>query len=91
MRLIAVAAVCLAAPATPGIADVQYGDSAVECYCTDSSGGRVELGESICLFVDGRSFVAICEMSQNNPIWRDTGEDCVMSRYHLDSIDPAPA
>ena len=91
MRLIIPASAFLAALAMPGISDVQYGGSVVECYCTDSSGGRIELGESICLFVDGRSFIAKCEMAQNNPIWRDTGEDCVMSLYQSDSIGAAPA
>ena len=89
--MIAVSVVCFAALAMPGISDVKYGDGVVECYCTDSTGGRVELGESICLFVDGRLFIAKCEMSQNNPIWRDTGEDCVLSHLSSDSIGPAPA
>ncbi|MCY3880438.1 MAG: hypothetical protein OXF74_14845 [Rhodobacteraceae bacterium] len=66
--------------ATPVLSDQQIGGRVIDCYCTDSVGGRVELGETICLFVDGRSFLAKCEMSLNNPIWRDTGEECVLSR-----------
>lgn len=50
---------------------------AIECYCTDRTGGRVELGETICLMVDGRAYLARCEMSLNVPAWRDTGSDCV--------------
>ena len=49
----------------------------VDCYCTDSTGGRVEIGELACLTVDQRSFMGFCEMAQNVPIWRDTGDDCV--------------
>lgn len=49
----------------------------VECYCTDRSGSRVELGQTICLTVDGRAFLARCEMSLNVPMWRNTGDDCV--------------
>lgn len=49
----------------------------VDCYCTDSSGGRVEMGERTCLSVGGRQFMATCEMSLNVPIWRDTGESCL--------------
>ena len=66
----------------PGLAvsDVPTEDGLIECYCTDTYGQRVELGESVCLFVDGRSFIAKCEMSLNNPTWRDTGVDCTMSR-----------
>ena len=49
----------------------------IECFCTDRTGGRVELGQTICLMVDGRAYLARCEMSQNVPAWRDTGSDCV--------------
>lgn len=49
-----------------------------ECYCTDSVGRRVELGEEACLVIGPRSFTARCEMarSQRNPIWRDVHEGC---------------
>ncbi len=49
----------------------------VDCYCTDSTGGRIEIGARACLTVGQRSFMGFCEMAQNVPIWRDTGEDCV--------------
>ncbi|WP_299416273.1 hypothetical protein [uncultured Sulfitobacter sp.] len=49
----------------------------VECYCTDSGGSRVELGESICLQVGGRMFTAQCQMSLNVPMWRETEEGCL--------------
>lgn len=48
-----------------------------DCYCTDSTGARIEIGACACLTVGQRSFMGFCEMSQNVPIWRDTGEDCV--------------
>jgi hypothetical protein len=54
-----------------------------ECYCTDKAGARVELGEVICLYVDGRTFEARCEMSLNNPMWRETGGSCLSSRNGL--------
>lgn len=60
-------------------ADVKWPD----CYCTDKSGSRVELGETICMYVDGRSFTARCEMSLNNPMWRETGDSCLSSRSRL--------
>ena len=67
--------------ATPGLADVTSpSGKTVDCYCTDTSGGRVELGQSICLYVDGRAFMARCEMSLNNPMWRPTGDGCLSSR-----------
>lgn len=51
----------------------------VDCYCTDSGGARVELGESICLQVGGRMFTAQCQMSLNVPMWRETQNGCLSS------------
>lgn len=51
----------------------------IECYCTDSIGARVELGESICLDVGGRMFTAQCQMSLNVPMWRETQNGCLSS------------
>jgi len=51
----------------------------IDCYCTDSSGGRIELGESICLQVGGRMFTAQCQMSLNVPMWRETQNGCLSS------------
>lgn len=75
--------------ATTGLADVTGpGGTVIDCYCTDSTGGRVELGEEICLFVDGRAFLARCEMALNNPIWRDTGNACIGSSLRLEHSEP---
>ncbi|WP_010140826.1 hypothetical protein [Oceanicola sp. S124] len=52
----------------------------IECYCTDRQGDRVELGETICLSVDGRSYLAQCQMSLNVPMWREVGPSCLSSR-----------
>lgn len=61
-----------------------------DCYCTDKTGSRVELGQVICMNVGGRSFMARCEMSLNNPMWRETGESCLSSRNKNlpQSLDP---
>ncbi len=50
-----------------------------DCYCTDKSGSRIELGEMICLQVDGRMFTAQCQMSLNVPMWREVQEGCLSS------------
>ncbi len=50
----------------------------VDCYCTDKSGSRVELGELRCMNVGGRVFLARCEMSLNVPMWRDQKSDCIV-------------
>ena len=75
-RLISFLLITLAAPA---LADGTYNGKTVECYCTDSTGGRIELGEMICLHVGGRSFMAQCQMSLNNPMWREISEGCLSS------------
>jgi len=66
--------------ATPALADVTGPAGKVQdCYCTDKSGSRVELGELICLQVDGRMFMAQCQMSLNVPMWREVQEGCLSS------------
>jgi len=59
----------------------------VECYCTDRNHNRVELGETICLQVDGRMFMAQCQMSLNVPMWREVEQGCLSSGLKL----PQPA
>ncbi|WP_299671253.1 hypothetical protein [uncultured Roseobacter sp.] len=74
--------------ALPGLADVTSpSGKTVECYCTDKSGGRIELGQTICLQVDGRMFMAQCQMSLNVPMWREVQEGCLSSS--LDGGDHA--
>ena len=55
------------------------GGKTVDCYCTDRSGARIELGQTICLQVDGRMFLAQCQMSQNVPMWREVANGCLSS------------
>lgn len=78
-RLAALAATASLA-AAPALADVTTpGGKVIECYCTDTQGARVELGEVICLHVNGRDFLAQCDMSLNVTTWRDIGEPCLSS------------
>ena len=63
--------------AAPAMAQDPKGSKALDCYCTDSTGDRVELGENICLTVDGRSFTAQCQMSLNVPMWREIRSGCL--------------
>ena len=55
------------------------GGKIIDCYCTDSQGLRVDLGQTICMFVDGRAFMAQCQMSLNVPMWREVGDGCLSS------------
>ena len=71
--------------AAPAFADVTSPSGrTVDCYCTDTQGLRVELGEVICLTVGGRSFMAQCDMSLNVPTWRETGQGCLSSEVTPD-------
>ncbi len=77
MKLLAGALVFVAF-AMPAPAE-EIGPDYPDCYCTDRTGNRVELGDSICLVVDGRVFLARCEMSLNNPICRELPNGCMTS------------
>ncbi|MDG1354384.1 MAG: hypothetical protein P8P70_14690 [Sulfitobacter sp.] len=55
----------------------------IDCYCTNTSGARIELGETICLQVDGRMFMAQCQMSLNVPMWREVQQGCATSQLEL--------
>jgi len=74
--------------AFPAAADVTSpSGKTVDCYCTDRNHNRVELGETICLQVDGRMFMAQCQMSLNVPMWREIEEGCMSSE--LRGSDPS--
>lgn len=47
-----------------------------DCYCTDSKGQRVEMGQKACLIIGSRRVLARCDMSVNNPTWRHESEGC---------------
>ena len=78
----------LALAAASALADQNIGGKVIDCYCTDTSGSRVELGEAICLQVGGRMFTAQCQMSLNVPMWRETADGCLSSKLQLSQ--PAP-
>ena len=47
-----------------------------DCFCTDSTGKRVELGQTTCLQIGSTQFTARCAMSLNNPTWRRVSDGC---------------
>ncbi len=74
--------------ALPVVADVTAPNGrTIDCYCTDKSGSRVELGEFTCLQVDGRMFMAQCQMSLNVPMWREISSGCLSSELGAFSPD----
>ena len=85
-------ALILALIPVPAMADVVGpGGKVIDCFCTDTQGDRVELGQVICLFVDGRRFMARCEMSLNVPMWREQSKGCTSSGLiqRLNRLNPA--
>ena len=50
-----------------------------DCYCTDTDGARVEIGDMACLRIGEKRILAQCDMSQNTPAWRPQREGCPIS------------
>lgn len=62
--------------AYPILPPAKRGYSYPDCYCTNTVGQRVDIGQRACLFINGRSILATCDMSVNNPTWRYSDEAC---------------
>ncbi len=58
---------------------VAQGKKTQDCYCRNKGGERVEIGQTRCLNVGGRIFMARCEMSLNVPMWREQEGGCLSS------------
>lgn len=58
-----------------------------DCFCTDKTGARVELGTMVCMQVGDRDFIARCEMSLNNPMWREISQGCLSSNNQTQNSD----
>lgn len=52
------------------------GFSYPDCFCTDSEGRRVELGQTTCLQIGSNQVLARCGMSLNSPTWRTISQGC---------------
>ncbi|MEO1102384.1 MAG: hypothetical protein AAFW98_01415 [Pseudomonadota bacterium] len=50
-----------------------------DCYCTDSNGNRVEIGQRACLTIGRKQVTAVCGMSLNSPAWRNQSEGCPLA------------
>ncbi len=56
----------------------------IELYCTDGHGDRVELGEVICIRAGcDPPYLARCDMSLNNVMWRKVRDGCPGVRLNL--------
>ncbi|WP_027258627.1 hypothetical protein [Leisingera aquimarina] len=86
-----IATILLTLPLAAGADVLGPGGKTIDCYCTDKSGSRVELGELRCLQVDGRMFMAQCQMSLNVPMWREVQSSCLSASLEtLPGTSPAP-
>jgi hypothetical protein len=74
----------LTAQSAPAQATYPSG-KAVDCYCTNTQGRRVELGQTICMQIGDRLFQAQCQMSLNVPMWREVGQGCQSSSLGSDA------
>ena len=82
--------IALLALTAPAFADVTGPNGkTVDCYCTDRSGARIELGQTICMQVDGRMFLAQCQMSLNVPMWREISSGCLSGEAPNMSLKPS--
>ncbi|MBW4960948.1 hypothetical protein [Sulfitobacter sp. CW3] len=74
----------LTAQSAPAQATYPSG-KAVDCYCTNTQGHRVELGQVICMQIGDRLFQAQCQMSLNVPMWREVQQGCQTSALDGDA------
>ncbi len=58
-------------------ADVAEGHS---CTCRNRDGRNYQLGQQVCLHVDGRRYLARCEMKLNNSSWTKLQDGCPLAR-----------
>ncbi len=63
----------------------------IEYFCTDADGERREIGEVICITASCLTWLARCDMSLNNPMWRKIQDGCPgVSFFELfQGLDPA--
>ncbi len=64
--LFSLAAVALS---PPGIASAT-------CTCVNKGGALYELGERVCIRVNGKAYLAECQMNLNNTSWQKVADEC---------------
>ena len=55
----------------------------IECYCTDRTGARVDMGGLTCIDVGETPYMARCVMVLNNPAWKKIQDGCVSSGLRM--------
>jgi hypothetical protein len=59
------------------------------CTCRNRDGLRYKLGQTACLNVDGRRFLARCEMKLNVSSWTKVDDGCPVSELEIRQSRPA--
>ncbi|KEA07101.1 hypothetical protein CN09_09035 [Rhizobium rhizogenes] len=54
-----------------------------DCYCKNSDGKQHAIGEIACMTVDGKSYLAQCEMNLNVTSWSKLQEGCPVTQRSL--------
>lgn len=58
------------------------------CTCRNRDGARHELGAVVCLNVDGRKYLARCEMVLNVTSWQKVQDGCPVASIPAPDPDP---
>lgn len=58
------------------------GAAAADCTCSNRDGKRFNMGDVACIRVDGRAFMAECELNLNVTSWRKIGDGCPVASDH---------
>lgn len=66
------------------------GADAHNCTCRNRDGSRYQLGQVACLHVDGKSFLARCEMKLNVSSWTKVQDGCPVSGTRPGTSLPGP-
>lgn len=53
------------------------------CYCKNTDGKQHAVGEVACMTVDGKSYLAQCEMNLNVTSWSKLQEGCPVTQRSL--------
>jgi hypothetical protein len=53
-----------------------------DCSCVNRDGIKFGLGQTACLYVDGRSYLALCELNLNVTSWKKLDDSCPQASNH---------
>ncbi len=54
-----------------------------DCACKSQRGGIFQLGERTCISVNGKSYLAECEMNLNITSWKKVQDECPLASLEV--------